>query len=375
MRLLQLYLQNFRNISEASLAFPPGPQVLSGRNAQGKTSLLEAIYFLATATSPRTHTNRELIRKGTPSAFIRLEFESGDAIHTIAAGFDEKERRFRIDDTPLKRISDLYGHLRAVFFAPEDLEFLSGGPSYRRRILDLGMCQRYPAMVRVLLDYRKTLKQRNAVLRTADTTSTSKHLVRAWDQELSRLGAKVIRTRATYSLQLLEQTQGHYAEITQLDETLAGSYRASGTRQTWMTPEEVPNEEEIHTGFAQHLEANLERDLTQHQTLSGPHRDDLYLEVAGSSAERYASQGQRRSIVLALKLAERDLLTNPADPPLLLVDDVTHEMDLGRCRRFLEKVTQGGQALLTFTEPEAHRGLLDNAARWQVEEGIWTRQS
>ncbi len=291
------------------------------------------------------------------------------------AGFEEKERRFKVDDAPLKRSSDIYGHFRAVFFAPEDMEFLSGGPSYRRRILDLGMCQRHPAMVRVLLDYRKTLKQRNAVLRTADISPTTKHLVRAWDQELCRLGAKVIRTRATYSLQLLEQTKEHYAEITQLDETLAGSYRSTGSRHTWPTTKEVPSEEELHKIFAQHLEVNLERDLAQHQTLAGPHRDDLYLEVGGISAERYASQGQRRSLVLALKLAERDLLTNPADPPILLVDDVTHEMDLGRCRRFLDKVTQEGQALLTFTETEAHRGLLGHASQWQVEGGVWTRLS
>ncbi len=375
MRLLQLNLQNFRNIAEASLVFPPGPQLLSGRNAQGKTSLLEAIYFLATATSPRTHTNRELIRKGNPSAFIRLEYESNCAIHSIAAGFDEKERRFKIDDAPLKRISDLYGHLRAVFFSPEDLEFLSGGPSYRRRTLDLGMCQRHPAMVRVLLDYRKTLKQRNAVLRAADTSSSTKQLVRAWDQELGRLGAEVIHSRATYSLQLLDRTQVHYTEITQLDEALTGSYRSTGTRQSWLVSQEVPSVEDIRAAFLQHLEANLERDLAQHQTLSGPHRDDLYLEVTGGSAERYASQGQRRSIVLALKLAERDLLTDPDDPPILLVDDVTHEMDLGRCQRFLDKVTQEGQALLTFTEPEAHRGLLDHTAHWQVEAGRWIRQS
>ncbi len=230
-------------------------------------------------------------------------------------------------------------------------------------------------MVRVLLDYRKTLKQRNAVLRTADTSLTTKHLVRAWDQELSRLGGEIIHSRATYSLDLLEQTYLHYAEITQLDETLAGNYRSTGTRQTWVSSGEVPSLEEIRAAYAQHLEATMERDITQHQTLSGPHRDDLYLEVAGSSAERFASQGQRRSVVLALKLAERDLLTNPADPPILLVDDVTHEMDLGRCQRFLEKVTQEGQALLTFTEAEAHRGLLANATQWHVEGGVWTRLS
>lgn len=295
--------------------------------------------------------------------------------HSIAAGFDEKERRFRVDETSLKRSSDLYGHLRAVFFSPEDLEFLSGGPISRRHTLDLGMCQRHPAMVRVLLDYRKTLKQRNAVLRTADTSLTTRHLVRAWDQELSRLGGEIIHTRATYSLDLLEHTQQHYAELTQMNEEVTGTYRSTGSRQTWGAPGEVPSQEELRTAFAQQLEASLERDLAQHQTLSGPHRDDLYLEVGGSSAERYASQGQRRSVVLSLKLAERDLLTNPADAPILLVDDVTHEMDLGRCRRFIDKVTQEGQALLTFTEAEAHRGLLGDVTRWRVEGGVWTRLS
>jgi DNA replication and repair protein RecF len=369
MRLLQLSIQNFRNIREASLEFPPGAQLLVGKNAQGKTSLLEALYFLATATSPRTRANRELVLRGSETAYIHLDFERQGRPRSVGAGLAEKERRFRVDGEPLRRISDLYGNLRAVFFSPEDLEFLAGGPAARRRTLDLSLCQRQPAMVRALLDYRKTLKQRNALLKTADAPT----MVRAWDRELARLGARVIEGRAIHALDILDRTAFHYLELTRTNETLAGLYRSSGTKQTWSEASEIPTQADLERLFLVQLGQTLERDLALKTTSCGPHRDDLVLEIAGVSAERYASQGQRRSAVLSLKLAERDLLAEGGEPPILLVDDVTHEMDAGRCQQFLQKITSEGQALLTFTEEDKARALLPGATRWLVTEGRFSR--
>ncbi|NUN96373.1 MAG: DNA replication/repair protein RecF [Candidatus Omnitrophica bacterium] len=369
MHLLRLEIENFRNIKKASLEFPPGAQLLIGGNAQGKTSLLEAVYFLATATSHRTRSNRELIRWGSPSAFLRAEYRKAGRDWSLTAGFSEKERRFRLDGEALARSSDLYGNLRVVFFAPEDLEFLAGGPTFRRRMLDLSLCQRFPHMVRVLLDYRKALKQRNSALRGGDSSVSGKALVRAWDRELARLGALVIHSRASHALELLDQTAGHYHDLTLSAEVLSGEYRSSGTRAAWSTSQGVPLLAEIEAAFLETLVANLDRDLAYRLTTCGPHRDDLVLRIDGRTAEKYASQGQRRSIALSLKLAERDLLLERDEPPILLVDDVTHEMDIARCTRFLEKVSSAGQALLTFTEEEAHRGVVREATRWRVSEG------
>lgn len=375
MHIHQLRIQNFRNIREASLDLTPGVQLLIGRNAQGKTSLLEAVYLLATATSHRTHNNRELITQGETTAFIEAEFDRDGSRHRLSTGFDSKERRFRIDEKPLKRVSDLYGILKAVFFSPEDLEFLSGGPIARRRTMDLGLCQQNPPLVRVLLDYRKALKHRNTLLRQADASITTRNLVKAWNPELIRLGTQILSQRADYTLKLIEKASNYYASITGSRENLAGVYRSSMTHLAWRKGGEIPDEKDLKRYFEIALEETVEKDFLYRQTHAGPHRDDIVLEVCGKSAERYASQGQRRSIVLALKLAERDLLTSPNDPPILLVDDVTHEMDMRRCDRFLENICSSGQVFLTFTETESHRGLIKNATEWHVQDGMISRRS
>lgn len=369
MRLLKLSLQNFRNIEEASLEFPPGPQLLIGRNAQGKTSLLESIYYLATATSCRTRLVRELIRDGAETAFVRAEFLSSGSTHVLSAGLDGKTRRFRLDGDLLPKSGDLYGVLRAVFFSPEDLEFVSGGPNVRRRALDLGLCQQNPGMIGRLLEYRRALKQRNATLKRNARTADLENLIRAWDPLLVREGSVAVRERAVYSLRLLELAGSYYSHLTESTEEFRGEYRSTGTRSVWRRIEDVPSVEEIGEALATQLRNHLERDLSLRTTTCGPHRDDVTLSISGASAHRYASQGQRRSIALAVKLAERDLLVEGDESPILLVDDVTHEMDQGRCERFFQKILSDSQVFFTFTEPTAHRGLIEGGAHWFVQAG------
>jgi DNA replication and repair protein RecF len=352
------------------LEFPPGPQLLIGKNAQGKTSLLEAIFFLATATSHRTRRNRELIRKGATTAFVKAEFESAGRLTTLCGGIDENTRRFRLDGQQLARSSDLYGHLRAVFFSPEDLQIVSGGPGDRRRLLDLGMCQKHPEMVQVLLNYRRALRQRNALLKGRHTDRGSLlAALRSWDPQLAKLGSQIIRKRAVYSLNLIESAQAHYAVMTGTDEDLVGEYHCTGTRENLKEVTAVHSLTDIEEAFLENLSGNLDHDLAMKATTVGPHRDDIHLKVAGISATRYASQGQRRSVALSVKLAEADLLIDNDDPPILLVDDVTHEMDAGRCSRFLERVVGHGQTFLTFTEMSEKTAPLETDHVWEVEGG------
>jgi DNA replication and repair protein RecF len=340
---------------------------------------LEAVYFLATATSHRTRKNLELIRKGADSAFVATEFERSSETHALSAGIGQSERRFRFDGQQLARSGDLYGHLRAVFFSPEDLILVSGSPADRRRFLDLGLCQRNPAMLRILLDYRRALKQRNALLkaRPAITRGGASFdalgaTLAGWDPQLASLGAKVTLERARYALELLEHAARYYRTIAPGAEDLSGGYRSSSHRATWREVSSLPGLPELESRYLKSLEKDREKDLNQKTTGAGPHRDDLLLEVGGASAPTYASQGQRRTIALAAKLAESDLLTEDGDPPVLLVDDVTHEMDEGRCKRFLETIAGKGQAILTFTEVAAHRHLLSEGSLWKVEAGTFT---
>lgn len=354
------------------MEFGPGPQLLVGKNAQGKTSLLEAVYFLATATSHRTRRNGELIRKGAETAFVRAEFETRSGAHTLSAGIDESTRRFRWDGDLLSKVGDVYGLLRAVFFSPEDLEILTGGPGARRRLLDLGMCQKRPEMVRALLDYRRALKQRNALLKSGTNGRELRAALAAWAPQLAELAAQILAARGEYALQLLAQAANHYAGLTESQEICSGEYRCTATKEHWKKMEEIPDRETIERGYLANLEKFLDRDVATRLTTLGPHRDDLHLEVAGKSAERYASQGQRRSIALSLKLAERDLLTEDEDPPILLIDDVTHEMDAERCKRFLEFVIVSGQSILTFTEIGGRHSNF-SADCWTVEGGKFSR--
>ena len=369
MHIKKLSIQNFRNLEEISLEFPGGPQLLIGRNAQGKTSLLESLYFLATSTSHRTRLTRELIRSRAETAFVRAEFVSEGVQHTLSAGLDGKTRRFRLDGEVLQKSADLYGHLKAVFFSPEDLEFVTGSPNIRRRALDLGLCQKKPRMIGHLLDYRRALKQRNAILKQNLRSRESAHLLQAWEPLLVQEGAIVLRERARYCLDLLRLTAGYYSHLTQSLEELRGEYRASATRDHWKDPEEIPDLKTLENTFLQNLRVHLDRDLALRTTTCGPHRDDIVLTISGSSAHRYASQGQKRSIALSAKLAERDLLVEGQESPVLLVDDVTHEMDQGRCVRFFEKILSNSQVFFTFTETLGHRGLLEGGTVWRVEGG------
>jgi len=310
-----------------------------------------------------------LIGNGADTAFVKTEFSSGDEVHTLSAGLDGKTRRFRLDGEILQKSADLYGHLRAVFFSPEDLEFVTGSPSVRRRVLDLGLCQKLPKMIGHLLDYRRVLKQRNAALKQHARSKELPRLLQAWEPQLVQEGAAILRERAMYTLQLLEHSAGYYNHLTGSEEDLKGEYRSSGTREHWKKPEDIPSVGALEEAFLQVLRAHFDRDVSMKTTTCGPHRDDVVLSISGSSAHRYASQGQKRSIALSTKLAERDLLVEGEDTPILLVDDVTHEMDQSRCERFFEKILSDSQVFLTFTEATAHRGLLDSSVVWRVEKG------
>ncbi len=372
MRIQNLSIQNFRNLEEVSLDFPDGPQLLIGKNAQGKTSLLESIYFLATSTSHRTRLTRELIRARAETAFIKADFISEGIPHTLSAGLDGKTRRFRLDGEVLQKSADLYGHLKAVFFSPEDLEFITGSPNVRRRALDLGLCQKNPRMIGHLLDYRRALKQRNAVLKQNSRSKDLGNLLEAWEPLLVREGAEVLRERASYSLKLLEGASVYYDNLTQSAEELKGEYRSSGTREHWKKLDDIPSVNALQESFLKNLRTHQERDQAMKTTTCGPHRDDVVLSISGASAHRYASQGQKRSIALSTKLAERDLLVKGDDNPILLVDDVTHEMDKNRCKRFFQNILSDSQVFLTFTEKTALRGLLDSCPTWTVEAGTVT---
>jgi DNA replication and repair protein RecF len=335
-QLVELTLRDFRNIASARLE--PGARfnVIAGRNGMGKTNLLEAIYLLGALRSFRTTVRGELVRKGAENALVAGVFGGATVGLRCEVSLGERQRRVRVDDQPVATGGGHFQTLPMVLFQPGNMELVQGGPGARRRFLDRALFQAevtYPSAQR---DYGRALASRNRLLkeRRAD-----RQAITAFDTQLVRHGARIAEQRARFVERLAPRFVEAAAEI--------GDAEAA---QIEYRPRVAGGAAEL----ADALEQALPRDLERGHTSVGPHTDDLELELDGRSARRFASQGQQRTLVLALKIAETRTLADACGRlPLLLLDDVSSELDRERNRRlmgFLDGV--GGQVFITTTHLE-----------------------
>ena len=383
MHLTRLSLISFRNYTRLTLDLPAGPILLRGDNAQGKTNLLEAIYFLATTRSSFARAERQLVNWGVmeqdPFPFARLE-----------GHVQRQQRTLRIDITLLlsekgtirkemrlngvkKRALDVVGQLNAVLFLPEDIELVTGSPSVRRRYLDVTLCQIDPAYCRALTQYNKVLSQRNALLKQLAEQGGGEaprewdeDQLLFWDEQLADHGARLIvrRQQAIADLDRLARTR--YRVLSDQQETLHLYYAPSFDPQhrpllDYQRPlslEELlpsaqtgPTVSEVAAAFKRHLRQARRDEIGRGMTLVGPHRDDMHFIVDGVDMTLYGSRGQQRTTALALKLAEVDLMTETTgESPVLLLDDVMSELDARRRARVMAMVDGVDQAILTTTD-------------------------
>jgi len=400
MRLIEIALSNFRNYSQLNLTLSAGPILLHGDNAQGKTTLLEAIYYLATSKSPQASNDRQLLNwyangPENPLAVGRITAvvqPAGDVrprklevrlIRELNGRNNSSFRREVLVNGVKVRLMDLLGNLNVVLFMPEDVALISASPSERRRYLDITLCQVNRRYCRTLSQYNKVLSQRNALLRTLQERHGRVEELAPWNQKLAELGAIVMKQRAALITDL-ERRAGkiHFDDLTGGAESLRLQYvpRLQPNKHQHLSPAAVEDPagwlleqsvENVSSAILEVLQASQAFELQRGVTLSGPHRDDLRFLVNGRDLADYGSRGQQRTGVLALKLAEVEWMeAQTGDRPVLLLDEVLAELDQRRRAYLLQQVSTAEQSLLTATDPSMFTAdFLAQASQMRVANG------
>lgn len=336
----KLRLVNFRNYEEETFSFTDGINVLSGKNAQGKTNCAEAVFYLCTGSSLRIKHDKQLIRHGAPCANVCAETQSRFGKVSLEADIYENRRELRVNGNKISRAVDLLGNMNSVFFSPGELRLIQDGPDERRRFLNLSISQTSKNYCTALLRYNKILDQRNNLLKDRDVPMILETLP-VWDEQLAAYAAVVVLKRREYLKRLTVYAEETHAFLTDGAEKLSLEDKCR---------EET--EEEIKARLIRELAAAYERDIRLGFTSVGPHRDDIKISIDGTDARGFASQGQTRTAALSLKLAELEIFKELAgEPPVLILDDVMSELDLPRRKKLLKRVG-GVQCILTCTHAE-----------------------
>jgi DNA replication and repair protein RecF len=354
--LRSLHLRHFRNYRDQEITFDAPKTILVGENAQGKTNLLEAVELLATLRSRRASRDRELVYQEERQAQIAATVERLGVAHELVMELRSSGRRsLKVDGQVLRRQADFLGQVNAVVFSSLDLELVRGGPEARRNWLDGVLLQLEPVYLGLVEQYRQILRQRNALLKQDPAAAGDKFSQMAfWDAQLATTGSRIMRRRARL-LQRLEPLAAHWHRVISGGrETLTLTYRPQVP-----LPDPQASPEVIQAQFLAEIRAKAAAEHSLGSSLVGPHRDEVELCINGAAARAYGSQGQQRTLVLALKLAELELIEQVVrDPPLLLLDDVLAELDLQRQNQLLEAIQERVQTLVTTT----HLGSFD--ASW-----------
>lgn len=329
-----IMLENYRNYKSLEISFDAGTNILYGDNAQGKTNVLEAIYVSSTTKSHRASKDREMISFDLDEAHIKTIFLKNDIRYRIDVHLRKsKAKGIAINGIPIKKASELFGIVNVVFFSPEDLNIIKDGPSQRRRFVDMELCQLDKIYVNNLINYNKTINQRNKLLKDMYQDNTLLSTLDIWDMQLEKYGIEVIKRRKQFVDELNEIIGDIHSKLTGGKETLTVIYEPS-----------VAEDE-----FAKSLILNRDRDLKMKTTMQGPHRDDISFVIKGNDIRKYGSQGQQRTAALSLKLSEIELVKRiTKDTPILLLDDVLSELDSNRQNYLLNSINNI-QTIITCT--------------------------
>jgi DNA replication and repair protein RecF len=353
--LRRLQLRNHRNYAHLDISMEPGVNVFLGANGQGKTNLLESVAMLALSASPRARRDVELVGPVAAASRIEAEVESSGRRMELVIALNvegERARRTIEVDGARRRAIDLPGHFRVTLFWPDDLGLIKAGPDQRRRFLNQLLVQVQPGYARALSGLRRILEQRNSLLKRIAAGEAGTDELDVWNAELVRVGTEVVDARAGAVNELAPEAARRHAEIG-AGERLQIEYLGP--------PEDMAAA--VHNSQAE--------DLRRGTTSIGPHRDDLRVLLDGQDARGYASQGQQRTAVVSLKLAEAELVARrTGERPVLLLDDVLSELDLERRGALLRHVGGGGQVVITSVDVGPFPpDLIAKASIWNVEAG------
>ena len=395
MHIQHLSLTNFRNFARLDIDLPRRVLLLVGSNAQGKTSLLEAIYYLASFTSFQTHTDRQLINfveAKNPLAVTRLvgDYERHDKLHRIEVRLileptgitGQRLRKEALLDGVKRPLHEIIGHFNAVIFVPQMSQIIEGGPHERRRYLNLALAQAVPAYAGVLNDYNQALGQRNALLKALSETGGDARQLDVWDETLARLGAQILAWRIEAVQQLERPAARIHHELTHGKEVLRLNYQPAydplpnpegqiGMKMTTEIDRSGLRVEDIQVGFLVRLRQVRSEEIARGLTTIGPHRDELRFLANGVDLEDYGSRGQVRTALLAVKLAEVNWMKErTGEWPVILLDEVMAELDLQRRVDLLDYTSEGEQVLFTATDAKMFSpDFVEKSEVWKVENG------
>lgn len=339
MKIECLSVVNFRNLSTQKIVFSSGLNVLYGRNAQGKTNTLEAIYCATIGRSPRTRKDAEMIAFTQNGLHIDLSYTHNKTVRNIEVELKGGNKNISIDGNKLSRMSDVIGNFGSVYFSPEELHLIQGSPIYRRRFMDIINCQLSKKYLSDLQHFQRLLNQRNALLKNSAKELSGQ--IGVWNEQLASFGVKLFVLREAFCRNVQQFAGEIHKELTDGAEELTVSYESIA--------DSLPAEE-LKQLYLKGLEKSFERDRVLGYTTYGVQNDDFEVRVNGVDLRKAGSQGQQRTATLSLKLAELEILREEyGDYPVLLLDDVLSELDFVRRQKLVEKI-KDIQCILTCTE-------------------------
>ena len=358
MHVAHLRLRDFRNYARLDVDFTPGFHVLIGGNAQGKTNILEAIYLLATLRSFRGVGGAQMIRHGQKGYFVGAKVAS-QGEHEIKMYWSSAERKLSLNGQAVRKLTDYLGVLRAVVFCTEDLQLIKGSGRVRRRFLDLLLAQTFPTYLPTLQRYTRALRSRNALLKQRAFDPVA---LESFSRELVALGEEITKLRRELIPKLSPLARLAYRRIANDAEELRLEYQPGVKRD-----------------FAVELAQSRERERAYRSTVIGPHRDEVQFLLNDKSAAQFGSEGQKRTLAIALKMAQAEYVTGiHGTPPVLLIDDVMGELDARRRSGLLPLLERAhharGQVFMTCTEENWPRELGRDLQRWRVEAGALRKE-
>lgn len=360
----KLSLENFRNYEKEEIILTPGNNVFFGLNGQGKTNVLEGLYYLLTGKSYRVQRDQELIRWGQTNFHLFGEFKISQRSFFLESHYLDKRKIIKINQVPCKKLSDYVGTINVIYFSPDDLFMVKGGPQERRRFLDFHIAQRRPSHIGLINSYNKVIQQKGALLKTNMSINLKINQLRLWNEQLLTIGKKIIINRCELTNLLNNISHNIYSMLSNQKEKMNIVYVSLGQEEM----------EKSISKFSELLEEKMMLEIERQIIMIGPHRDDLKILLNEKSAKHYASQGQQRSIVLSLKLAELEIIKDEKGTyPLLLLDDVLSELDSFRREYLVEFINSSSiQTLMTMTSADEPQ--VRSKARYKVHQGQIRRE-
>lgn len=355
--------ENFRNIENCDIEFADGVNLLYGKNAQGKTNAIEGIYLFSRGKSFRGRDDSELVRFGKEGFRIFIEFEDKNGIETLEYALYGKEKLRKKNGYKIRKITEMIGSFKSVLFYPDNLDLVKGGPEERRNFLNVASSSCYPAYIKYYQDYKKALENRNCLLKFMQKGMTVDICeIDSWSKSIAEYASHIYLFRVEYIKKLQVYAKKILKEISDGKEELSLEYKSD-------IESGIEDREEVKKKYENIFTSSYDKEIAQGLTLFGVHRDDIDIKINGKSARAFASQGQQRSVVLAIKLAEGEVIKEICgEYPVFLFDDVLSELDDKR-RKYVLEGKKDRQIIITSCEADECKGFTDKEI--DVSAGIY----